>query len=124
MKSILRASSYCVIDNSAAGRPKTREEEEFFGVREFEMVHCKHCQACIKIFRHVPQTGLWCSKCNGYVCDNAKCGTECYPWSKRMDDFVERSHLSDRFKQEFGVEPPQDVRSAWEQFINRLRITL
>jgi len=127
----MKSSSYCIVDNSVAGRPKTREEEEIFGVREWENVHCKHCQACLRIFKYAPQGGAWCGRCGGFVCDTKKCATVCVPFQKKIDDFVQRSNIYDKIVQQYGLEPShyalgkpsQETRRAWEETVKRLRVT-
>jgi hypothetical protein len=54
---------------------------------------CVHCQGHWFVVRGSKRPHVWCHKCGGWTCSEAKCLTTCYPSEKRMDDIARHGHL-------------------------------
>jgi hypothetical protein len=76
------ARSYLMVDNRVDGGR----------LEEYDLIGCRHCQRQLKISRH-QREGFYCMKCNGPVCDDAKCNARCEPFYRK----VERSLARARF---------------------------
>lgn len=80
MSSLQRQEGYLLIDERAAGGLKY----------ESATATCCHCQSIVILNPQRTRARGFCSKCNGYTCDNPACNVECRPFWEMIDKELTR----------------------------------
>lgn len=53
---------------------------------------CVHCGAHWIVVKGSGRPHMYCGRCGGNTCSNARCLKFCYPTEKRMDDIARLGH--------------------------------